>query len=159
MSVLLQLSVGIQNYAWQIIWAGAIFTLAEIMVPQSRYSWISRARGLIFWAVYILVTASALTLFYMVWPMLGLGRLYTIPIGSLFKSQYLAVQVAGWVAAPILAGILSDFFYYWFHRMQHTVPAFWHFHKVHHSAVSGHRPRSRSGPASCGPCRWNARTV
>lgn len=30
--------------------------------------------------------------------------------------------------------IFAEFFYYWQHRLAHTLPAFWAFHKVHHSA-------------------------
>lgn len=30
--------------------------------------------------------------------------------------------------------VCAEFFYYWLHRMVHTVPALWEFHKVHHSA-------------------------
>lgn len=30
--------------------------------------------------------------------------------------------------------ILSDFFIYWAHRLQHSIPFLWRFHKVHHSA-------------------------
>ena len=30
--------------------------------------------------------------------------------------------------------LLSDFFIYWAHRLQHQIPFLWRFHKVHHSA-------------------------
>lgn len=36
------------------------------------------------------------------------------------------------VMAGLLAVIVSDFFYYWFHRLQHTIPVLWAQHKVHH---------------------------
>lgn len=32
--------------------------------------------------------------------------------------------------------VLDDFARYWLHRLLHTVPALWAFHKVHHSATS-----------------------
>ena len=35
-------------------------------------------------------------------------------------------------AATILAYLLFDFFYYWFHRLQHTLPLLWQEHKFHH---------------------------
>ena len=31
---------------------------------------------------------------------------------------------------------ILDFFYYWFHRAQHTFPFFWSQHKIHHSEFS-----------------------
>ncbi|WP_376984607.1 sterol desaturase family protein [Bosea sp. R86505] len=36
------------------------------------------------------------------------------------------------VAAGFLSVVIADFFYYWFHRTQHTFPALWAQHKVHH---------------------------
>ncbi len=32
----------------------------------------------------------------------------------------------------ILIVIIADFFYYWFHRTQHMIPALWSQHKIHH---------------------------
>ncbi|MDB9527378.1 sterol desaturase family protein [Oscillatoria sp. CS-180] len=32
--------------------------------------------------------------------------------------------------------LITDFFYYWFHRWQHKVPFLWEQHKFHHSEVS-----------------------
>lgn len=29
--------------------------------------------------------------------------------------------------------VLFDFFFYWFHRLQHRVPLLWRFHRVHHA--------------------------
>lgn len=34
----------------------------------------------------------------------------------------------------ILALLLSEFCYYWMHRLSHTLPTLWKFHSVHHSA-------------------------
>lgn len=33
----------------------------------------------------------------------------------------------------LTAAFLGDFAYYWWHRLQHTVPFFWEVHKLHHS--------------------------
>jgi sterol desaturase/sphingolipid hydroxylase (fatty acid hydroxylase superfamily) len=37
------------------------------------------------------------------------------------------------IAAKALFVFVYDFFYYWHHRMQHALPAFWLTHKIHHS--------------------------
>lgn len=45
------------------------------------------------------------------------------------------------ILGPLLQGIvlfvtavfLNDFWYYWWHRMQHELPALWELHKLHHS--------------------------
>jgi sterol desaturase/sphingolipid hydroxylase (fatty acid hydroxylase superfamily) len=36
----------------------------------------------------------------------------------------------------LLYFLVTDFFYYWFHRWQHTVPFLWEQHKFHHSEMS-----------------------
>ncbi len=38
----------------------------------------------------------------------------------------------------LLAFIIFDFFYYWFHRLSHTIRYLWIFHAVHHSAEKIH---------------------
>src|SRR5262249_21623352 len=37
-----------------------------------------------------------------------------------------------YVLFPAVPFIAYDFFYYWTHRLQHTVPALWEQHKLHH---------------------------
>lgn len=37
------------------------------------------------------------------------------------------------IAAGFITLLVIDFFYYWWHRLQHTVPWLWEQHKVHHS--------------------------
>jgi sterol desaturase/sphingolipid hydroxylase (fatty acid hydroxylase superfamily) len=43
-----------------------------------------------------------------------------------------------WIAIPLtLFGVIvADFFYYWFHRLQHASPWLWAVHEVHHSDES-----------------------
>ena len=65
----------------------------------------------------------------------------------------LVTLVQGWVGAPLinvpiphnawtyclvalLYFLVTDFFYYWFHRWQHTTSFLWEQHKLHHSEVS-----------------------
>lgn len=40
--------------------------------------------------------------------------------------------VWGWIGAFFLFVLIIDFFYYWNHRLQHTLPFLWQQHKVHH---------------------------
>ncbi|GIX42890.1 MAG: sterol desaturase [Leptospiraceae bacterium] len=51
-------------------------------------------------------------------------RIYTFDLSTPLKS----------IAAWILAFLLYDFFYYWFHRMSHEWNLFWASHVVHHSS-------------------------
>ena len=129
-----QIASAIQTYAWSILWAGAVLTAAEFLFPQSRCSLVSRLRAIVFWGVYIAITAAATTLFVRLWSSLGWRPWLTLPLGAwLHPEQYPVLRAMGWVAAPILVGIISDFFYYWFHRIQHAIPLLWRFHSVHHS--------------------------
>ncbi|MET0230003.1 MAG: sterol desaturase family protein [Rhodanobacteraceae bacterium] len=43
---------------------------------------------------------------------------------------------AGQVLQTLAFFFIMDFFYYWFHRAQHTFPALWAQHKIHHSESS-----------------------
>src|SRR5262249_52196351 len=131
MTMLTQIFAAIQEYAWRIIWVGSVLTALEVLVPQVRYSIITRLRSLAFWSVYVLITVSALTIFNTMWATLGVRPWIVLHIGDWFN--YPHFRAFGLVAAPILAAILTEFFYYWFHRMQHAVPFFWRFHSVHHS--------------------------
>lgn len=45
-------------------------------------------------------------------------------------------SVAGQIGAALLSVTLLDFFYYWWHRSQHTFPFLWDQHAVHHSDES-----------------------
>lgn len=51
----------------------------------------------------------------------------------------LRVSAGGGLGVQILGGLIAvivvDFFYYWFHRFQHVIPALWAEHKVHHLDV------------------------
>jgi len=40
--------------------------------------------------------------------------------------------VSGAVGVPLMVALCYDFFYYWFHRAQHSYPALWAIHKLHH---------------------------
>jgi sterol desaturase/sphingolipid hydroxylase (fatty acid hydroxylase superfamily) len=37
---------------------------------------------------------------------------------------------------PFIPLLIFDFFYYWHHRFQHMIPAFWEQHKLHHTEES-----------------------
>lgn len=45
-----------------------------------------------------------------------------------------AVAAQPWWLQAVEVVLLSDFFIYWGHRLQHRVPFLWRFHSIHHSA-------------------------
>lgn len=124
-----------RNYAGQIFTAASAILLAELLLPQGKpHSLMSRVRGALFWAVYIAITGAALILFQRLWAHLGVKPLLSIDLSIL----------SGWSGNAILSGIggivsmllviqVGEFFYYWFHRAQHTSRFLWRFHAEHHS--------------------------
>lgn len=99
--------------------------LAEQLFPTSRPSlrsyWIGFVGWILGWALgYGVVLAS---------------RFISVTLGI---SPLLVIKVSSYasIAAALLAFaniFVFDFFYYWFHRMQHNVPWLWRLHAVHHS--------------------------
>ena len=54
--------------------------------------------------------------------------------GSIPSNVHLSISAQPWWLQAIEVVLLSDFFVYWGHRLQHKVPFLWRFHAVHHSA-------------------------
>ena len=120
-------------YAERIFLAATVITIAEYLLPQSRYSLVSRIRGAIFWSVYIVITSVGLTLFARLWAALGMKPLMHLDLRLLSSSSIDFLAVAGGATAAWMTLQIAEFFYYWFHRLQHTVAFLWKFHAVHHS--------------------------
>lgn len=69
------------------------------------------------------------------------------PVIGFVTSLMVASAGGGWIRVPgpfesrslntafqgLIYLFIFDFFYYWFHRLQHTLPALWAQHKLHHS--------------------------
>lgn len=70
--------------------------------------------------------------------MLAFGRLVPAAVNAL-GGPLLTIDfppgVLGGIAQFFLLLLFHDFFYYWFHRAQHTWGWFWAHHKVHHTEV------------------------
>ncbi|MEO0835736.1 MAG: sterol desaturase family protein, partial [Cyanobacteria bacterium J06642_3] len=83
---------------------------------------------------YVLYTAIALGLHT-----LGIGKLVEFLQNNL-SAPYIEVPVPsnsvqyGFLA--LVYFLLTDFFYYWFHRWQHKTTVLWEQHKFHHSERS-----------------------
>jgi sterol desaturase/sphingolipid hydroxylase (fatty acid hydroxylase superfamily) len=123
----------IRVYACNVLIAGTFGLALEVIRPASHHSAASRIRGALFWLVYIVITASCLAAFNQFWNRLGLQPLVTLQLGWLSAAKDIPVKAFGGLLALIGALTLGEFFYYWFHRLQHAVPFLWRFHAVHHS--------------------------
>jgi hypothetical protein len=54
---------GMLGYSWHILFASAICVVLEMIASSSRCSLASRIRGAVFWAAYIVITASFFAVF------------------------------------------------------------------------------------------------
>ena len=130
--MLVQLLASVRSAAADLLLYGGVITALEMLLPQSRYSILSRIRGIIFWSAYIVCQIAAGYLFNSLWTKLGIAPYISINVSDWFKGP-LWFQYIGYLAVPIIAASIGDFFYYWFHRLQHASPFLWRFHAVHHS--------------------------
>lgn len=87
------------------------------------------------------------------WFNIRYGFLYLVlifllsPMANILVARALQTVGGGWIDLTGLAGagilaqigaglvtvLIIDFFYYWWHRMQHTIPWLWDQHALHHS--------------------------
>lgn len=58
-------------------------------------------------------------------------------VGASF--ELLQLPVIPLAVRPLLAFLLMDFTFYWWHRANHRVPRLWRFHNVHHIDPKGSR--------------------
>lgn len=126
-------SKGILDYGWRILYASMILFAFELIAGRNKYSMASRVRAAGFWAVYIAITVGFMTAFTALWSKLGITPLLSFSFGALAASPNKFLNVIGWIVAPVAAVIVGEFFYYWFHRAQHTSKFLWAFHSEHHA--------------------------
>lgn len=98
----------------------------EFLFQRKPPSLLAQLRGLAFWSLCIPVNAVVFVTFGMVWRSMGVPALFTLPLDAWLGSNLVLVFLA-----LVIGAIIADFWFYWFHRIQHV--AFWRFHAVHHS--------------------------
>jgi sterol desaturase/sphingolipid hydroxylase (fatty acid hydroxylase superfamily) len=115
--------------------AAAGFMAAERLIPAEKNQplknqWFSGLCTLLYFAA---------TPFVVLWPAALAAKIFHATGGSLV-SLNLDQLGADWatrnLALPFLPVLVFDFFYYWHHRLQHTIPALWAQHKLHHTEES-----------------------
>ncbi len=103
-------------------------TLARAEQGQPR-------RHIVFNLMYVPIYAVATTLL-MATVIGGLAKLVREGVGGPVLALPVPVTPLGQLAAGLLYLLVFDFFYYWFHRLQHWSQVLWAQHKLHHSDVS-----------------------
>lgn len=129
----MQVLQGMADYGWRIFYASMIFFVAEMAFGRNRYSLRSRFTAALFWVFYVGITVSFYVLFGRIWGSLGIKPLLSLNLGQLFSGGGRWLQVVGWIVMPVFTAILGEFFYYWFHRLQHKSAFLWAFHSEHHA--------------------------
>lgn len=130
---LLQIFHGVLDYGWRIFYASMIFFVAEMAFGRNRYSMKSRLNAALYWLVYIVITVLFFSVFSRLWGSLGIKPLLKLDLSGLSGSHSTLLNVLGWIVAPVVASVIGEFFYYWFHRLQHKSAFLWAFHSEHHS--------------------------
>lgn len=121
------------DYAWRIFYASTICFGFEMLFPASRYSLKSRARAAIFWMFYIGIRVVFYSAFETLWIKFDVKPIFTVDFSSLTGSSNFIIRIISYAFVPVLIAVTTEFFYYWFHRAQHTIKMLWRFHEVHHS--------------------------
>jgi sterol desaturase/sphingolipid hydroxylase (fatty acid hydroxylase superfamily) len=108
-------------------------TFFEIAWAVEKQSWSSRARAVVFWSIFLAAAAATVVPTQALIRYAGVSPLVSLDFRSALDTQSWLTLAAAYVILPFAPLLLFDFFYYWFHRMQHAVPFLWRFHAVHHS--------------------------
>jgi sterol desaturase/sphingolipid hydroxylase (fatty acid hydroxylase superfamily) len=88
--------------------------------------------GLKNWLTYILVGVTVSTILSQLLETAQIKPLFEIDLQAISTRSPIG-YLASLIIFPFAAYFVTDFFYYWFHRAQHTLPILWRVHKVHHS--------------------------
>jgi sterol desaturase/sphingolipid hydroxylase (fatty acid hydroxylase superfamily) len=116
-------------YLHVIFFAGVLIALERWMPGSDAPK--NYASAALFWLFYVPVAVVAAKLAHMVGRAAGIQPLLDLRLAGFGLSGPPALLAH---AGLIVAGAaLFDFFYYWFHRLQHAVPLLWAFHSTHHS--------------------------
>jgi sterol desaturase/sphingolipid hydroxylase (fatty acid hydroxylase superfamily) len=100
------------------------FGLAELLMPAKRRPWTRQS-----WlsVTYLLFAGKIGFYSLLVSPAMRKGWLY-LGLPSFHLDERLPLPVY-----MVVALLVVTFTAYWAHRLMHTVPLFWHIHKIHHS--------------------------
>jgi sterol desaturase/sphingolipid hydroxylase (fatty acid hydroxylase superfamily) len=116
-----------------LIVASLISTGVEMVISGERQTWISRLRGLAFWTVYMLVGVFVVLFIQATMQWLAVKPLLSVDLAWMTQSDNPLYWILGYTIVPFAGLFVFDFFYYFFHRAQHTIPFLWRLHSTHHS--------------------------
>lgn len=127
------------GFALAAVTTGAL-VLLEMLLPRTEYPLRARLKGVIFTTVSIPIVTGLNLALRSWWAGLGLQPLFRLELSSWFAWA----GPASWLLIAAGVVLVSDFFGYWYHRIQHG--PLWPFHAVHHSVEELHVANNFSHP-------------
>lgn len=111
--------------AWGVVFA--LLTAFELLNPRESHPVRGRLIGVGFWAVSLGLSFIFAVALAFAREAAGIRPLFAIPSVQALVGGTLAAAILG----GVLAALIHDFFFYWYHRIQHRW--LWRWHAVHHS--------------------------
>lgn len=109
---------------------GGVLSVVERLLPGSGVP-ARRAQAFWFWIWYVPVAVFSAQVVQGLLARYGVGPLWTIRLEAFGWTG--PWRVVGAALLAFAAIVVLDFFFYWFHRLQHRVPLLWAFHRAHHA--------------------------
>lgn len=122
------------NYFYFLVGVSLVFLVLEWSRPwrpgQSRFRkdfWLDAFYMFFNFFIFSLIIFAGLSEVFV--------NLFQKFLGLFGITNLVALEIGSWPSAVQLLTlfVVKDFVEWWVHRLLHTVPAFWEFHKVHHS--------------------------
>jgi sterol desaturase/sphingolipid hydroxylase (fatty acid hydroxylase superfamily) len=125
----------ISAIGWYFLAIG-VFQVFERLIPAERRQ---PLRNLFF-------SAACTLIFLIAEPLVAAASLWS---ASFLRPSLISIDLRTWGSGsppidwllfnfllPLIPFLVYDSFYYWHHRLQHVIPAFWEQHKLHHAEES-----------------------
>lgn len=108
--------------------------ILELIKPEHHpISIQARLRGIYFMVIYFLIAAFFSLCLRKVINLADYRPLLFLKLEWFSDSKNWHLRLLSIFAAVITSLVIYDFFFYWFHRLQHKIPFLWHFHSIHHA--------------------------
>ncbi|MHB1946828.1 MAG: sterol desaturase family protein [Gammaproteobacteria bacterium] len=122
------------QFAEQIFSLSIICFFLELILPE-RYpiSIRARLRGIYFMVIYFWITSFFILCFNQTINLADYEPLIFLKLQWFSDSKIWLLRLLDIFATLLVSLVIYDFFYYWFHRLQHQIPFLWRFHSIHHS--------------------------
>ncbi len=123
-----------QSYSqiWQFTQTALILGILEFLLPIERgHSLQGRLRA---WFLNVLTyLIGGLFLYPLSLFSETLNPIFTVDLMTLVSEEQIFYLPYIYLIVPLIPAFVNDFFFYVWHRTQHTIPFLWRFHSLHHA--------------------------